>query len=107
MVPSDTAGINLFVRNKRRADLAHFTPDNTILFVAGSTYPASTSFDLQLDGFSWMDHLADQGYDVYLVDVRGYGRSTRPGSRHCSFWPPGHTRSALQPKTWRRRCISF
>jgi pimeloyl-ACP methyl ester carboxylesterase len=25
-----------------------------------------------------MDHLAGQGYDVYLVDIRGYGRSSRP-----------------------------
>ena len=50
MVPSDTAGVNLFVRNKRRADLVQFTADRTILFVAGSTYPASTSFDLALDG---------------------------------------------------------
>jgi hypothetical protein len=49
-VPSDTAGIDLFVRNKRRADLSPFSPDRTILFVAGSTYPASTSFDLKLEG---------------------------------------------------------
>ncbi|WP_439402933.1 alpha/beta hydrolase [Bradyrhizobium sp. DASA03068] len=78
MIPSDTAGIELFVRNKRRSDLVRFSAEKTVLFVAGSTYPASTSFDLRLDGVSWMDHLAQQGYDVYLVDVRGYGRSTRP-----------------------------
>ncbi|MGJ4944445.1 alpha/beta hydrolase [Bradyrhizobium sp. HKCCYLS1011] len=77
-IPSDTAGIELFVRNKRSSDLVQFSADKTVLFVAGSTYPASTSFDLRLDGLSWMDHLAHKGYDVYLVDVRGYGRSTRP-----------------------------
>lgn len=78
MIPSDTAGIELFVRNKRLSSLTTFTPDRTLLFVAGSTYPASTSFDLPLDGTSWMDHLASNGFDVYLVDVRGYGRSTKP-----------------------------
>ncbi|MGY3032754.1 pimeloyl-ACP methyl ester carboxylesterase [Bradyrhizobium sp. USDA 4354] len=78
MIQSDTAGIELFVRNKRRSDLVRFSADKTVLFVAGSTYPASASFDLRLDGLSWMDHLAQEGYDVYLVDVRGYGRSTRP-----------------------------
>jgi pimeloyl-ACP methyl ester carboxylesterase len=77
-IPSDTAGIELFVRNKRRSDMTKFSAEKTILFVAGSTYPASTSFDLRLDGLSWMDHLAGNGYDVYLVDVRGYGLSTRP-----------------------------
>jgi pimeloyl-ACP methyl ester carboxylesterase len=78
MIPSDTAGIALFVRNKRLSRLDTFTSDKTVLFVAGSTYPASTSFDLALDGASWMDHLAGRGFDVYLVDVRGYGRSTKP-----------------------------
>ena len=49
-----------------------------LLFVHGATYPAETSFDLSLGGFSWMDYIAQRGWDVYLVDVRGYGRSTRP-----------------------------
>ena len=31
-----------------------------------------------LEGLSWMDYIARHGWDVYLVDVRGYGRSTRP-----------------------------
>ena len=35
---------------KRRADLTAFSSEKTILFVAGSTYPASTSFDLPLAG---------------------------------------------------------
>ena len=78
MIPSDTPDIELFVRNKRRADLTDFSSETTVLFVAGSTYPASTSFDLPLAGMSWMDHLAGCGYDVYLVDIRGYGNSTRP-----------------------------
>jgi len=78
MIPSDTAGIKLFVRNKRRADMTSFSSEKTVLFVAGSTYPASTSFDLPLAGVSWMDHLAGEGYDTWLVDIRGYGNSTRP-----------------------------
>jgi pimeloyl-ACP methyl ester carboxylesterase len=78
MIPSDTPGINLFVRNKRRSDLEAISADKTLLFVSGSTYPASASFDLALDGYSWMDHLAANGYNTYLVDVRGYGRSDLP-----------------------------
>ena len=78
MIPSDTPGIELFLRNKRLWSDERPAPEKTVLFVAGSTYPASTSFDLRLDGVSWMEHLAHKGYDVYLVDVRGYGRSTCP-----------------------------
>jgi pimeloyl-ACP methyl ester carboxylesterase len=48
------------------------------LFVHGATYPAESAFDLEVGGFSWMDYLALHGYDVYLLDIRGYGRSTRP-----------------------------
>lgn len=78
MIDSDTAGIQLFVRNKHPASMTAFSPERTILYVHGSTYPAETAFDLELNGLSWMDYIASRGYDVYLVDVRGYGRSTRP-----------------------------
>ena len=71
-------GIRLFVRNKHPAAVRQFGPDKIVLFVHGATYPAETAFDLRLGGFSWMDYIAERGYDVYLVDLRGYGRSTRP-----------------------------
>ena len=77
MVPSE-AGIEIYVRNKRPADMSAFRPERTLLFVHGATYPAHTSFDLKLDGVSWMDYIATRGYDVYLLDLRGYGKSTRP-----------------------------
>ena len=78
MIPAADAGIELYVRNKRPKDMKKFPAEKIVLFVHGSTYPAETSFDLPLDGISWMDYIAQRGYDVYLVDVRGYGRSTRP-----------------------------
>jgi pimeloyl-ACP methyl ester carboxylesterase len=52
--------------------------DKILLFVHGATYPAESAFDLKLNGLSWMDYIAEHGYDVYLVDLRGYGKSTRP-----------------------------
>ena len=77
-IPGRDPGIQLYVRNKRPEAMTTFTPDRILLFVHGATYPAETAFDLQLDGLSWMDYIAQRGYDVYLMDVRGYGRSTRP-----------------------------
>src|SRR5690242_12686940 len=77
MVPSEP-GIDIYVRNKRPADMTAFRPERTVLYVHGATYPASTAFDLQLGGMSWMDYIAARGYDVYLLDLRGYGKSTRP-----------------------------
>jgi pimeloyl-ACP methyl ester carboxylesterase len=78
MIPAVDPGVQLYVRNKRPESLAKFGPDNIVLFVHGATYPAETSFDLKLDGISWMEYIASRGYDVYLVDVRGFSRSTRP-----------------------------
>lgn len=78
MIPSGDPGIQLFVRNKHPADMKKFPSDRILIFVHGATYPAETAFDLPIEGVSMMDLIARRGFDVYLVDVRGYGRSTRP-----------------------------
>ena len=78
MIKSTTPGIELFVRNKHLATLPAPSADRTLLFIHGATYPAETSFDLAVEGKSIMDMFAQAGFDVFLVDVRGYGRSTRP-----------------------------
>lgn len=78
MVPAGDAGIELFLRNKRLESMTSFSPGRTVLFVHGATYPAHTAFDLPLGGLSWMDYIAGRGFDVWSLDLRGYGRSTRP-----------------------------
>jgi pimeloyl-ACP methyl ester carboxylesterase len=78
MIPSGDAGIDLYVRNKRPVSMTHFPGDRILLYVHGATYPSETAFDLPIEGASMMDLIAARGYDVYLVDIRGYGRSTRP-----------------------------
>jgi pimeloyl-ACP methyl ester carboxylesterase len=78
MVPSTDAGIQLYVRNKHPEGAKKFDAEKVLLYVHGATYPSETAFDLRLNGLSWMDYIAQRGYDVYLVDLRGYGRSTRP-----------------------------
>ena len=78
MLPALDPGIDLYVRNKRPEGLTRFTPDNIVLFVHGATTPCETGFDLKLDGLSWMEYIASRGYDTWFVNVRGFGRSTRP-----------------------------
>jgi pimeloyl-ACP methyl ester carboxylesterase len=77
MVPSDP-GIQVYVRNKHPRDVSAFGPSKIVLYVHGATYPSETAFDLPLGGLSWMDYIAERGYDVYLVNIRGYSRSTKP-----------------------------
>jgi pimeloyl-ACP methyl ester carboxylesterase len=78
LIPSGDAGIELYMRNKRPVGMTHFPADRILLYVHGATYPSETAFDLPIEGASMMDLIAARGYDVYLVDIRGYGRSTRP-----------------------------
>jgi pimeloyl-ACP methyl ester carboxylesterase len=47
-----------------------------VLFVHGAGTPAEVAFDPP--GASWMEYLADAGYDVFSMDMTGYGLSTRP-----------------------------
>ena len=71
-------GVHIYVRNTRPENLSTFSAGRMLLFVHGATYPSDTMFDLKIDGQSWMDRIAACGYDVYSMDVRGFGRSSRP-----------------------------
>jgi pimeloyl-ACP methyl ester carboxylesterase len=58
-----------------------------VLFVHGAGTPAEVSFDVPHGDFSWMAYLANAGFDVFAMDMTGYGRSTRPPamSDPCNF----------------------
>jgi pimeloyl-ACP methyl ester carboxylesterase len=77
-ISSDTPGIDLYVRNKRPGTLAVWSASTTIVMVHGATFSSGSLYDVPLGGISFMDYLAAAGYDVFAVDVRGYGRSSRP-----------------------------
>lgn len=83
LVPGNAPDIKLHVRNKRLEGLG--TPDErkVVLFVHGATFPGSAAFDhAMFGGGSWLDYMALHGFDAYVFDVRGYGRSSRPQQRH-------------------------
>jgi pimeloyl-ACP methyl ester carboxylesterase len=52
--------------------------DKVILFIHGAGTPAEVSFDAGYQDYSWMAFLAKAGFDVFGMDMEGYGRSTRP-----------------------------
>ncbi len=71
-------GIKLYLKNKHPAEYYYGKPSQTVLFIHGATFPGSATFDLGVEGGSWMEWMAKRGYDVYALDLRGYGKSTRP-----------------------------
>lgn len=64
--------------------LLHLAPDGRparkktpVLFIHGASYPSALAFGFRMNGKSWMDVLADEGFDVYALDFLGYGESER------------------------------
>src|SRR5215204_4960998 len=57
MVPAKDPGLQLYVRNKRPEGMTQFSPEKTVVYVHGATYPSETAFDLPLAGQSWMDYI--------------------------------------------------
>ncbi|MBV8841401.1 MAG: alpha/beta fold hydrolase [Bryobacterales bacterium] len=54
--------------------------DRVALFVHGAGTPAEVAFDVRYQDYSWMEYLAQAGFDVFAMDMTGYGRSTRPAA---------------------------
>jgi pimeloyl-ACP methyl ester carboxylesterase len=69
------AGLQIHVREVR-TDVHHAC--QPILLVHGARVPGIASFDLPVTGGSLAAELADRDFCAYVMDVRGYGQSTRP-----------------------------
>ena len=59
---------------RRKSNLApSATAQGVVLCVHGATYGATHTFDYPVGDRSWMDHLARSGFDVWCLDLTGYG----------------------------------
>jgi pimeloyl-ACP methyl ester carboxylesterase len=82
------------MRHKRLAAAVHSDP---VLFVHGSSFPSALAFDFQMEGMSWMDQLASKGFDVFALDLLGYGLSDRyPEMQGSSRVPVGRAREVVR-----------
>jgi pimeloyl-ACP methyl ester carboxylesterase len=72
--------VKLYLREKARADLLDHPAGfkGALLMLHGGYWPCTPAFDLAHEDYSWMAALARQGWDVYAMDMTGYGRSPRP-----------------------------
>ncbi|HXZ31522.1 MAG TPA: alpha/beta fold hydrolase [Terriglobales bacterium] len=68
-------GIRIHVREVRTGMHRACDP---ILLVHGARVPGVASFDLPVPGGSLAADLAEKGFCAYVIDIRGYGQSTRP-----------------------------
>lgn len=91
---SQDPDIKLFVRY--RAPSPHVKAQAVpLLMVHGATL-SSLLWDHPDTEWSWMDQLASQGFHVYALDLRGYGRTTRPDwSQHHDLTPYARAEDVL------------
>ena len=71
----------IYVREVVRAGIGlrgSVAANRVILFVHGAGTPGEVAFDVPYQDYSWMAFLANAGFDVFAMDMTGYGRSTRP-----------------------------
>lgn len=77
MVPVDSTGLRVFVRHLPPAKGTAIRGRSPVLFVHGASFPSALAAAFRFDGHSWMDDLANQGFDVWALDFLGYGGSDR------------------------------
>ncbi len=69
-------GLRIYLWEKHGAGLtASAGNSRVVLLVHGSTWSGRPDFDLQIRGYSLMDFLAAKGFDVWAIDIHGYGHS--------------------------------
>jgi pimeloyl-ACP methyl ester carboxylesterase len=73
---NEGAPVELFVRE--RVHRGHHRNRPVVLMIQGATTPAVPIFDLRFRNYSWMAFLARAGFDVFTMDLQGYGASPRP-----------------------------
>jgi pimeloyl-ACP methyl ester carboxylesterase len=73
----DSLKLHVLVRHHRPTGRGIGDEHSPILFVHGSSFPSALAAAFKFDGVSWMDGLADKGFDVWALDFIGYGGSDR------------------------------
>jgi pimeloyl-ACP methyl ester carboxylesterase len=68
--------VNLFVREHDGTRPNH--PRKPVLMLHGRSVPALAAFDFGTGRFNWSMDLARAGFDVFIMDLQGIGRSPRP-----------------------------
>ena len=77
-------------RNTKLAWKAFREQRQGALLVHGGTWSGRPLFDLQIRDYSLMDFLAENGYDVWAIDLHGYGRSDKTDKD----WTDSHSAAA-------------
>lgn len=94
--------VELFVREKVQKSPAETRP--AVLMIHGATVSTVPVFDLQFENYSWMEYLANEGFDVFAMDFTGYGLSPRPMMDNPCNLTTAQQQQYLIPSTLSQPC---
>lgn len=94
--------VELFVREKVLKSPAETRP--AVLMIHGATVSTVPVFDLQFENYSWMEYLANEGFDVFAMDFTGYGLSPRPMMENPCNLTAAQQQQYLIPSTLSQTC---
>ena len=94
--------VQIFVREKVMASDSE-RPRPVVLMVHGGVSPSTLAFDVEHETYSWMTHLARAGFNVFAMDMTGYGKSAHPKMDDpCNVGPA--QQKTLIPMTLKEPC---
>ena len=99
----------IYVRERYRAGTVLRTAslaNRVVLFIHGGGTPAEVAFDVPYQDYSWMAYLAQAGFDVFAMDVTGYGHSNRPQPMNDPCNLPTDQQAALIPSVLSTQCAA-
>ncbi len=84
--------VELFVREHDGTPPGPPSARKVVLMLHGRSVPVLAGFDLQHSSYGWAEAVAQAGYDVFMMDLQGSGRSPRPRMEDpCNANPALHT----------------
>ncbi|MEU5431802.1 alpha/beta fold hydrolase [Streptomyces sp. NPDC020719] len=103
---TDGQQVDLFVREHDGTPSGPPAAREVVLMLHGRSIPVLAGYDLQYTSYGWADALAQAGYDVFMMDLQGSGRSPRPRMEDpCNVNP--NEQGAINPPLSGARTASY
>ena len=104
VVANASETVQLFLRERVRNDIDE-RPRTAVLMIHGRSTPVLAGMELRYDDYDWALWLARSGgFDVFMLDFQGSGRSPRPKMDDPCNVPLGQQKSLLIPNPLDASC---
>lgn len=71
---SRITGLSIAITHKQPVIASN---DYPVLCIHGASFPSALAFGFRMGNYSWVDNLAENGYEVFALDFLGYGNADR------------------------------